>query len=81
MVTGVVRGGRAQRGESSPVVDGARDAPERRARWPWQDWERGGRQELMEAGKESERMMAEGVERTGEGRAPFIGWDGALGRR
>jgi hypothetical protein len=27
----------------------------------------------VEAGKESERMMAEGVERTGEGRAPFIG--------
>jgi hypothetical protein len=34
----------------------------------------------MEAGKESERMMAEGVERTGEGRVPFIGRDGALGR-
>jgi hypothetical protein len=33
----------------------------------------------METGKESERMMAEGVERTGEGRVPFIGWDGALG--
>jgi hypothetical protein len=35
----------------------------------------------VEAGKESERMMAEGVERTREGRAPFIGRDGALGRR
>jgi hypothetical protein len=35
----------------------------------------------MEAGKESERMMVEGVERTREGRAPFIGRDGALGRR
>jgi hypothetical protein len=35
----------------------------------------------MEAGKESERMMVGGVERTGEGRAPFIGRDGALGRR
>jgi hypothetical protein len=35
----------------------------------------------MEVGKESERMMVEGVERTREGRAPFIGWDGALGRR
>jgi hypothetical protein len=53
------------------VVDGAWDAPERRARWPWQDWERGGRWELVEAGKESERMMVEGVERTGEGRAPL----------
>jgi hypothetical protein len=63
------------------VVDGARDAPERRARWPWQDWERGGRRELVAAGKESERMMAKGVERTREGRAPFIGRDGALGRR
>jgi hypothetical protein len=81
MVAGVVRGGRAQRGESSPVVDGARGAPERRARWPWQDWERGGRRELVEAGKESERMMAEGVETTREGRVPFIGRDGALGRR
>jgi hypothetical protein len=67
MVAGVVRGGRARRGESSPVVDGARDAPDRRVRRPWQDWERGGQWELMEAGKESERMMAEGVERTGEG--------------
>jgi hypothetical protein len=35
----------------------------------------------MEAGKESERMMVGGVERTGEGWAPFIGRDGALGRR
>jgi hypothetical protein len=33
----------------------------------------------METGKESKRMMVEGVERTGEGRVPFIGWDGALG--
>jgi hypothetical protein len=80
MVPGVVRGGRARRGESSLVVDGARDALEHRAQWPWQDWERGGRRELVEAGKESERMMAEGVERTGEGRVPFIGRDGALGR-
>jgi hypothetical protein len=63
------------------VVDGERDAPERRARCPCQDWERGGQRELMEAGKESERMMAEGVERTREGRAPFIGRDGALERR
>jgi hypothetical protein len=63
------------------VVDGARDTLERRARWPWQDWERGGRRELVETGKESKRMMAEGVERTGEERAPFIVWDGALGRR
>jgi hypothetical protein len=81
MVARVVRGGGARRGESSPVVDGERDAPEHRARWPWLDWERGCRQELVEAGKESERMMAVGVERTGEGRAPFIGRDGALGRR
>jgi hypothetical protein len=39
----------------------------------------------VEAGKENERMMAEGVERTREGRAPFIGrmehWGGGNGRR
>jgi hypothetical protein len=32
-VAGVVWGGRARRGESSPVVDLAWDAPERRAWW------------------------------------------------